>query len=155
MAKSDFHFSHRLRVRWSEVDRQGVVFFGNYLNYFDVAMTEYMRDLDYPYPQGLLAQGTDLHVIKAAVQYAGEVRFDDLLDIHTRIVRVGRSSLTFAFELYRKDEEDLLISGETVYVNVDVKKRKSAALPGDLVQLIGEREGQGALAARGEDGAPR
>ena len=87
MAKSDFHYSHRLRVRWSEVDRQGVVFFGNYLNYFDVAMTEYMRDLDYPYPQGLLARGTDLQVIKAAVQYASAVRFDDLLALHTRLVQ--------------------------------------------------------------------
>ena len=53
MARSDFRFTHSLRVRWSEVDRQGIVFNGNYLNYFDVAMGEYWRALGFPYPAGL------------------------------------------------------------------------------------------------------
>jgi len=58
-----------MRVRWAEVDRQGIVFNAHYLMYFDVAITEYYRALGYPYPQGLAQHGTDLFVKKAEVEY--------------------------------------------------------------------------------------
>ena len=66
MARQEFRFAHRLRVRWAEVDRQGIVFNGHYLTYFDVGITEYYRTLGYPYPDGLAQLGTDLYVRKAA-----------------------------------------------------------------------------------------
>ena len=56
MAKQDFNFFHRLRVRWAEVDRQDIVFNGHYLTYFDLAMTEYLRAMGFPYPAGLLTR---------------------------------------------------------------------------------------------------
>lgn len=141
MPKSDFHFFHPLRVRWSEVDRQGVVFFGNYLNYFDVSMTEYMRSLGFPYPQGLIDRGTDLYVVKTETQYHGAVQYDDMLQIHTRIARLGRTSLTFAFEVYREHEDALLASGQIVYVNVDITQRQSAVLPEELAEKVRHLEG--------------
>lgn len=147
MPRSDFHFIHTLRVRWSEVDMQGVVFNGHHLNYFDVAMTEYMRDLGFPYPQGLIENGTDMYVRKATVEYLDEVRFDDILDICTRVERIGRSSLTFAFEIYREAEDHLLILGQNVYVNVDVSSRTAAQLPAALTDRIVARE-KGAVSAR-------
>lgn len=140
MARSDFRFVHPLRVRWSEVDLQGVVFNGHYLNYFDVAMTEYMRDLGFPYPQGLIDNGTDLYVRKATVEYLDEVRFDNMLDICTRVSKIGNSSLTFTFEVYRAGEDDLLIHGSNVYVNVEVSTRRSAPLPPGLTGAIARRE---------------
>ena len=60
MARKDFSFVHTLRVRWSEVDMQGIVFNGNYLNYFDVAFTEYWRAIGLPYPEGIAGTGGDL-----------------------------------------------------------------------------------------------
>jgi acyl-CoA thioester hydrolase len=139
--KSDFHFAHPLRVRWSEVDRQGVVFFGNYLNYYDIAMTEYMRAIGFPYPRGLLDRGTDLHVIRAEAEYKGSARFDDVIEIHTKVERLGQSSLTFAFEVYREGEDELLSTGRTVYVNVDQTSRKSSPLPAELTEKVRRREG--------------
>jgi acyl-CoA thioester hydrolase len=66
MARQEFRFAHRLRVRWAEVDRQGIVFNGHYLTYFDVGITEYYRALGFPYPDGLAPHGTDLYVRKSA-----------------------------------------------------------------------------------------
>jgi hypothetical protein len=51
--RSDFRFAHRLRVRWSEVDAQGIVFNPNYFVYADVGFTEYMRAVGLAYPQDL------------------------------------------------------------------------------------------------------
>ena len=125
---------HRLRVRWAEVDRQGIVFNGHYLTYFDVGVTEYYRALGYPYPDGLAQHGTDLYVRKAEVEYLASARYDDELDICVRVERLGRSSFDFRVEVHRHDE--LLVSGRVVYVNADPVARKSAVLPDFLRKAI-------------------
>lgn len=134
MARGDFKFAHRLRVRWAEVDRQGIVFNGHYLTYFDVGITEYYRALGYPYPDGLLQNGTDLFVRKAEVEYEASAEFDDEIDICVRVARLGRSSFDFRVEIFRG--EQLLIVGKVVYVNADPVARKSAPLPGFLRDAI-------------------
>ena len=90
MARQDFSFFHTLRVRWSEVDMQAIVFNGNYLNYFDVAFTEYWRATALP---GVMAQadaGLEMFARKATVEYHAPARFDDLLDIGVRCAELGR-----------------------------------------------------------------
>ena len=59
MARADFRFSHTLRVRWAEVDKQDIVFNGHYLTYFDVGVTEYYRAIGKPYPDAILAEGSE------------------------------------------------------------------------------------------------
>ena len=134
MAQEDFAFSHPLRVRWAEVDRQGIVFNGHYLAYFDVGITEYYRALGYPYPDGLVQMGTDLYVKKAEVEYHASAEFDDELDIAVRVSRLGRSSFDFEVEVFR--EAQCLVSGKVVYVNADPATRKSAPLPDFLREAI-------------------
>jgi len=84
-----------MRVRWAEVDKQGIVFNGHYLMYFDVAITEYYRALGYPYPEGLAQHGTDLFVKKAGVEYHASAGYDDEIDACVRVARLGRSSFDF------------------------------------------------------------
>jgi YbgC/YbaW family acyl-CoA thioester hydrolase len=134
MARQEFRFAHRLRVRWAEVDRQGIVFNGHYLAYFDVGITEYYRALGYPYPDGLAQHGTDLYVRKAEVEYEASAEYDDELDLCVRVERLGRSSFDFRVEIYRADQ--LLVSGRVVYVNADPVARKSAPLPDFLRSAI-------------------
>ncbi len=132
MAREDFSFCHRLRVRWAEVDKQGIVFNGNYFLYFDVAITEYWRAIGIDYPDGFVkAFGTDLFAVKATAEYHGSAEFDDFLDIHGRTARLGRSSMQFLLEIWRGEEH--LVSGELIYVNADSSSKKSAALP-DLLR---------------------
>jgi len=134
MAAGEFTFSHSLRVRWAEVDRQGIVFNGHYLMYFDVAITEYWRALGYPYPDGLLQHGTDLYVKKASIEYHASAQYDDVLNVMVRVARIGRSSLQFLLEIHRGAEH--LISGEVLYVNADPTTRKSQSVPEFLRQAI-------------------
>ena len=134
MAHADFAFCHPLRVRWAEVDRQGVVFNGNYLHYFDVAITEYWRAIGYPYPDALLEQGLDMFVKKAAVEYHAPAGYDEVLDLCARVARLGRSSVQFLLEIHRGGH--LLVSGEVIYVNVDAATRKPMAVPAFLREAI-------------------
>ena len=135
MAREQFTFCHRLRVRWAEVDKQHIVFNANYFLYFDVAITEYWRAIGINYPDGFVdVYGTDLFAVKATAEYHGSAGFDDFLDIHGRTARLGRSSMQFLLEIWRGDER--LVSGELIYVNADPKNKKSMPLPELLRQKI-------------------
>ncbi len=130
MAKEDFRFVQRLRVRWAEVDQQGIVFNGHYLTYFDVGVTEYYRAIGQPYPGALAGTGNDLFARKAEIEYHAPALYDDWLDVCVRVARIGRTSFEFRLEIYR--EKTLLISGALVYVNADVATRKAAPVPAFL-----------------------
>lgn len=126
--RAEFTFVHQLRVRWAEVDRQDVVFNGNYFLYFDVTIAEYWRAVGIPYPDGYVDRyGTDIYAVKATADYLGSARYDDLLDIGCRASRFGRSSMTFRFGIWRAG--DLITTGELVYVNADPRTKASAPWP--------------------------
>src|SRR3954447_10227477 len=92
MARQDFAFFHSLRVRWAEVDMQGIVFNGHYLTYFDVAFTEYWRETGLPSPLDQAKAGQEMFARKATVEFLSPARFDDILDIGVRCAGFGRSS---------------------------------------------------------------
>ncbi|HEY4371877.1 MAG TPA: thioesterase family protein [Burkholderiales bacterium] len=136
--RSDFRFFHPLRVRWAEVDRQDVVFNGNYLLYFDVAVTEYWRAIiagqEARYREAMAVWMNCIYVVKASVEYHASAHFDDMLDVGMRLARIGRSSMRFVPEIYRRDEH--LITGELVYVYKDPATRASAPVPAELRELM-------------------
>lgn len=131
MSREQFRFSHSLRVRWAEVDMQAVVFNGHYLTYFDVGITEYWRATGLDTPQQQSAAGRELFARKCTIEYHAPARFDDIVAVHVRVARLGRSSLHFRLEIHRAEPGDpeLLISGELVYVYVETAVRRSVALP--------------------------
>jgi acyl-CoA thioester hydrolase len=129
MARADFAFFHPLRVRWAEVDMQGIVFNGHYLTYFDVAFTEYWRGIGLPMFLEQAQTGKELFARKATIEYTAPARFDQLLDIGVRCSGLGRSSVRFGLEIFHGD--DYLVSGELVYVHADTSVRKGVPLPQD------------------------
>ena len=134
MARTDFRFVNTLRVRWAEVDKQGIVFNGHYLTYFDVGVTEYYRAIGMPYPDGMASEESDLYAKKAEIEYHASAQYDDLVDVCVRVCRIGRTSFAFRIELYRGEE--LLVSGELVYVNANPVTRKSTSLPDSLTSAF-------------------
>jgi acyl-CoA thioester hydrolase len=124
-------FTHTLRVRWSEVDLQKVVFNGNYLNYFDVAFTEYMRDSGLPSALEQNAAGFEMFAKKATVEYSAPAHFDDELNITVQPVKLGNTSVVFALEVWRGAVGlgDHIVSGELVYVHVETAVMKPSAWP--------------------------
>ncbi len=135
MKREEFTFFHSLRVRWAEVDRQDVVFNGNYFLYFDVAVTEYWRAIGFDYPDDIVKKfGTDIYALKAAAEYHAPATYDDLLEVGCRVGRIGRSSMQLLLGIWRGSAH--ITSGELVYVNADLKTRKAAPWPEALRQAI-------------------
>lgn len=106
MAREQYTCMHPLKVRWSEADMQKIVFNGNYLNYIGVAIAEYWRAIGLPYPHGYVDRyANEVYLRKASVDYLGSARYDDMLDVLVRVAKLGRSSMTFAFEIWRSGPE--------------------------------------------------
>jgi acyl-CoA thioester hydrolase len=132
-ARSAFRFAHPLRVRWSEVDRQDVVFNPNYFVYFDVAVGEYWRAMGFAYPSAL-GGGSDLFAVDAHARFVAPARYDDELEIACRTQHLGRTSMGAELAVFRGAE--LLTVGELVYVHVELASRRPAPLPDALRQAI-------------------
>lgn len=136
MPRSDFRFSHSLRVRWSEADMQGVVFNGHYLGYFDIGVTEYLRELCSGDSARLQDAFERMYVVKSTLDYRSPARFDEVIDLCVRTARLGGSSMRVLLEIHRG--EDLLVSGENVYVFAE--EGKSQPIPAELRALIRDFE---------------
>ncbi|HWI79388.1 MAG TPA: YbgC/FadM family acyl-CoA thioesterase [Ramlibacter sp.] len=134
MKRQDFRFSHRLRVRWAEVDMQKIVFNAHYLMYVDTAVGDYWRVLALPYEEAMHLLGGDLYVKKATVEFNASARMDDRLDIALKCARIGNSSMTFAAAIFRGDE--LLIACELIYVFADPASQTSRAVPPVLREIL-------------------
>jgi acyl-CoA thioester hydrolase len=124
VAYQDFRHRMPLRVRWAEVDRQGVVFNAHYLLYCDVCVTEYWREVGLTYPDDFVRLGSDLYVRSATLDYRSAALYDDELEVCGRTARIGSSSLHFVVEIFRRGEQTVpLVTAALVYVNVDVERR--------------------------------
>lgn len=137
MPIADFVCVSRLRVRWAEVDMQKVVFNGHYLTYIDTAVAEYWREIGLPYPEGYVERyGADLFLRKATVEYLGSARYDEALAVYARVAKLGRSSMTFHFEIHREAQAAPLVSAELVYVNAAAATMQATPLPEDVRQRV-------------------
>jgi YbgC/YbaW family acyl-CoA thioester hydrolase len=136
--RSEFRFLERLRVRWVEVDAQKIVFNGHYLMYFDTAVGGYWRAMALPYAATMEYLGGDLFVRKSTVEYLSSARYDDVLDVGIRCARIGNSSLVMHAAVFRAEE--LLVSGELVYVFADPVEQTSKAVPQELREVLQDFE---------------
>ncbi len=124
-------FRHRLRVRWSECDLQGVVFYPNYLAYFDHALTELWREAVGPFAQ-INDLGIDLLVAEAQIRYRASARFDDEIEIVASITRLGDSSMTMEIAVERCEDGALLAEGRLRHVFVDPGDFQPREMPADV-----------------------
>jgi acyl-CoA thioester hydrolase len=118
--KPPFRFSAFTRVGFSDTDAQGVVYYGRYLPYFDLARVEYLRHLDLlQYESGL-----EEFVMRAlSVEYLAPARFDDALEVFARQARIGETSATWEFAAYRCVDDVLLVTAEQTLVLIDPRER--------------------------------
>jgi acyl-CoA thioester hydrolase len=129
-------FRHRLRVRWSECDLQGVVFYPNYLAYFDHLLTELWREAVGPYGE-ITQLGIDLLVAEANVRYRESARFDDEIDIVAAISRLGTTSMTTDLTIERVEDGAVLAEGELRHVFVDPDSFEKREIPPDVRAALG------------------
>ena len=136
MSRSQFNFHYSFRIRYSEVDAQGIVFNAHYLTFFDSAMTEYLRKIGYNYVKEVEERNEDFHTVKTLVEYKHPIKFDQIIDVCLRVKKIGRSSLTFYLEIHPTNEDSVLATGEVVWVNANQTSHKSADLSEDICNKI-------------------
>ena len=139
MARSDFAFHHRLRVRWSETDAQGVVFNARYLDYADVAITEYWRAVKFrDFANG---EPLEFHVKKATVTWFAPIKPDELIEVMARTVATGRTSMTQIVEIHGATDDgsdDLRATVDLVSVHVDLEVHRPIPLPSWVADIFAE-----------------
>jgi acyl-CoA thioester hydrolase len=111
-------FVHRLRVRYSECDPQGVVFNPQYLAFADHALTELWRELFGGYME-MLKRGVDVVVAEATLRFRASARFDEELDIAVSVAHLGTTSMTLHNAITRVADGAAIAEVEMRYVWVD------------------------------------
>lgn len=138
MKRTDFRHLESLRVRWAEIDAQGIVFNGHYLTYLDTAISGYWRALAMPYHDTMKSLGGDLYVRRATLDYRGSARYDDRLDIGIRVREFGNSSMMVDAAVFHG--EQMLVQAEMIYVFADPATQTPLRLPDALRQIIHDFE---------------
>lgn len=136
--KPPYKFSAFTRVGFSDTDAQGIVYYGRYLPYFDLARVEYERHL------GLLDHevGREEFVMRASsVVYEAPARFDDLLEVFVRTKRIGRTSLTTDYCAVRVEDDALMCTAEQTLVLVSVDERRPTPIPEEYRRVVAAFEG--------------
>jgi acyl-CoA thioester hydrolase len=133
-----FKFSAQTRVGFSDTDAQGVVYYGRYMPYFDLARVEYHRHLDM-----LREEPQERQFVMRAmtVEYHAPARFDDLIEVDVRVARIGTSSVTYEFAAYL-EAETLAVTATQTAVLVDMRERKPCPVPAWWRERIRSFEGE-------------
>lgn len=127
--------STTVRVRYAETDQMGVAWHGQYFAWFEVGRTDLLRERGCTYRE-LEADGLRLPVIDAAAKYLRPARYDDLLEVRTRLSRLGGARVEFEYEVRRQGEEPPLATGSTAHAAVDPEGRPRR-LPAELRRRLG------------------
>ncbi len=108
----------RIRVRYAETDKMGVVYYANYLVWFEVGRTDLLRGSGWSYRE-MEVDGFSLPVIEAQCSYRQSARYDDDLDIRTTGTLLSRVRVRFNYEVVRAADEAVLAEGYTVHASLD------------------------------------
>ena len=123
------------RVYYSDTDHGQVVYYANYLRWFEIGRTEILRQLGLNYAdfekKGLIAPVVEVHC-----SYKAPAQYNDVIIIKTKIENIGNSSIKFNYEIINKKNSKLLAEGHTVNVFVDKKTMKSARIPDSLRKAL-------------------
>ena len=131
---------YKCRVLYGDTDSGGVVYYANYLRYFEAGRTEFMRDLVSSYKE-LEDMGYILPVVECYARYKASAFYDDLLVVETSLVEVKKVSCRFHYRITREGEDKLLLTGYTVNA-VTNRDGKLTKLPADFVERLKKVQGQ-------------
>jgi len=134
----------RVRVRYAETDQMGVVYYANYLVWFEVGRSELMRQRGLDYKRMEIEEGCLMAVVEATARYKAPARYDEELIIETTVTGVRGPVVRFSYQILRADNRTLLCEGETVHVVVG-RDMKRCPMPRKYVALLSAAASQTAL----------
>jgi acyl-CoA thioester hydrolase len=130
-----FTHRHTIRVRYAETDAMGVVYYANYLTYFEVARVEYLRSAGVEY-RALEDDGLVAAVTSAQVNYRLPAKFDDELSLWVRYVPIGRARFRFEYEVWREQDNALIVSGYTEHAMLSKETLRPVRMPAWVLEGV-------------------
>ncbi len=124
----------KIRVRYSETDQMGYVYYGNYASYYEVARVEMLRSLGTSYRE-MEESGIMMPVLELKCKYIKPAYYDEELTILVKILDKPQTRIKFQYEIFNKKEE-LINVGETTLVFVDIKKNRPGMPSQDFQKLM-------------------
>ncbi len=132
-------FRLALRVYWEDTDAAGIVFYANFLKFFERARTEWLRTKGYSQEHLRTERGTGFIVTDASISYRRPARLDDLLDVTVGLTRVGQASLQIAQQAFRivPDGTNELLADGTIRIGcVELGTYRPRRIPTEILQSI-------------------
>ena len=123
-----------VRVRYAETDQMGVVYHGNYAQYFEMGRVEWLRNMGLSY-KWMEENGVMLPVVSLSMDYKKPARYDDLLTVKTTLRSQTSVKIEFDYEIYNENQE-LLTTGYSMLVFVDMKTGKPMLPPEYIVEKL-------------------
>ncbi|GAA4774264.1 MULTISPECIES: acyl-CoA thioesterase [Flavobacterium] len=123
-----------VRVRYAETDQMGVVYHGNYVQYFEMGRVEWLRNLGVTY-KSMEENGVMLPVVSLTMNYKRPARYDDELTVRTIFKSQQSVKIEFDYEIYNQSNE-LLTTGSSILVFVDVKTGRPILPPDYIKELL-------------------
>ncbi len=136
----------RLRVLYGDTDQMGIVYYANYLRWFEAGRNELIRARGMTYRQ-IEDRGLMLPVVEAVARYHASAFYDDVVEISTRVAEVGRARVRFEYDVVvagdaqapagtRRAPKELLATGSTTHACLDRESRKPARIPRDIAERL-------------------
>ena len=133
VSKCDMSDTIEVRVRYAETDNMGYVYYAKYLEYFEMARTEYIRKRGKSYKE-IEEEGFLLPVLEVWIKYKQPAGYDDLLIIETGILSIGRASMKFHY-FVRNGDGEILVEGTTKHAFIN-KDGKIVPFPEEIRQKL-------------------
>ncbi|RKE95061.1 acyl-CoA thioesterase [Ichthyenterobacterium magnum] len=121
------HDEINIRIRYGETDQMGIVYHGNYVQYFEIGRTEWLRKMGLSYKE-MENQGIMLPVISLLINYKKSARYDDLIKVKTQLKKMPSARIEFDYEITNENDE-ILTTGNSVLVFMDVNKNRPTRCP--------------------------
>ena len=123
-----------IRVRYGETDQMGVVYHGNYAQYFEIGRVEWLRKFGVSYKQ-MEEDGVMLPVISLSINYKKSARYDDLIKVKTQLVKLPSATIEFNYEI-TNELGKILTTGNTSLVFIDINKNRPTRCPQYLLDKL-------------------
>ena len=129
------HTTSHVRVRYAETDKMGVVYHSNYLIWFEIGRTDWLRETGITYREMEAEDGIQLPVIEAHCEYRQGARYDDDIEIRTRAKKLSPVRVQFDYEAIRRADGATLATGHTVHATID-RQGRPVRMPDRVKELF-------------------
>ncbi|HWP44598.1 MAG TPA: thioesterase family protein [Blastocatellia bacterium] len=129
-------FTIEEHVRWSDIDRAGIIYYGQFLRFFEIAETELFRAVGLPYSEVFDRLDVWLPRVQIHFDFRKPLVLDDLIEVSAYVGRFGHKSLTLRFEVTKKGETDLVAEGHVVLACVSRSTFKSIPVPQEILEPL-------------------